>query len=392
VVKPPRRSGLARVAVLGGTTLLILLALLGGWAAAQPTRVVVDGQTRYVPSGTTLYDLQKSGALASPKGRLVGVNGEVLLADGGFDPSVRRNGEPCTISQRLFPGDVIESRPGTDRRESVILTDVPLPYRTRYEGNGPLTEMKTLGAPGVARQTRGLVSGFEITSTVLTKPTDTVIVRSRPSGKVVALTFDDGPWPGQTDKILDVLAEEQVPATFFMVGKYASRYPGLARRVAREGHDVGSHSWSHPAFRELKAKAIRREINRGRQAVEKATGHRTAWIRPPYGSMDPLAWEQVRELKVHAVLWDVDSRDWSKPGVRRIEKTVMRQVRPGSVILFHDGGGKRAQTIRALPQVIKSLRKKGYQFVTVDELYQLKADAKSQKKAKAAESKQSKDS
>ncbi|HSK47655.1 MAG TPA: polysaccharide deacetylase family protein [Coriobacteriia bacterium] len=383
VVKPPRRTSLARVAVLGGVALLVILALLAGWAAAQPIKVMVDGQPRYVPSGTTLYELQKSGTMSAPKGRLMSIDGRVLLADGGHLPAAKRNGTPCESGQRVYSGDVIESVQGQDRLESVVVTDVPLPFRTRYVGDGPLTEMKSLGSPGLSRQTRGLVSGFEVTSTVVRKPTDTVIRRMRPTGKVVALTFDDGPWPLSTRRILDVLAEEEVRATFFMVGKQAARNPHIAKRVAREGHDIGSHSYGHKAFASMSSKGIRKEIKYGRSAVEQATGHRTNWFRPPYGSMDPKAWRQVRDLKVHAVLWDVDSRDWTKPSVKKMRRTVMREVRPGSVVLFHDGGGDRQQTIKALPSIIESLRKKGYEFVTVDELYQMRADAAKRKKAKA---------
>ncbi len=334
-------------------------------------------------SGTTVGQLRDRGALGSSKGRLLGVDGSVLLDDGGFEPAIARNGSRARATDRVFAGDVIVSARGADRRESVVVTDEPVPFRTRFEGRGPLTEIRVLGAPGLARVTRGAKSGAEVTSTVVLAPTDMVISRSRPSGKVVALTFDDGPWPGYTERILKVLKERNVRATFFMVGRQARRNPVLARRVAKAGHEIGSHSYSHPAFAKISEGEVRKQVKSGRRAVERATGQATIWFRPPYGSMDAAAWREVRDLDVHAVFWDVDSRDWTKPGAKRIEDSVVAHVRPGSVVLFHDGGGNRAQTAKALRGVIDRLKARGYQFVTVEELYQLRAQARAEKKAAA---------
>lgn len=384
VVEPPRRERLAWVSALVATVVLIALALFAGWAAAMPVRITVDGDAKSVRSGTTMRELAEAGVLRGRAGDLIGIDGSVVEPGGGESPAVTRNGRPARMTQRLYPGDIIVSSSGTDRRESIVTTEVAVPFQTRYEGTGSITELSALGSPGIRRVTRGEVSGIEITSTVLREPSDMVISRVRPvTGKLVALTFDDGPWPGQTNRILDILKRYEVKGTFFVVGKMARRNPALARRIVREGHDIGTHTYGHVYLTKVPPKKARFEIVAGKKAVEDVTGHRTSWIRPPYGAINSRSWAQIRKLKMTVVLWDVDSRDWSKPGMKKIEQTVMRTTKPGSVVLFHDGGGSRYQTIAALPRIIRRLRAQGYTFVTVDELVDARSKAAAAKRAKA---------
>lgn len=387
VVHPPRRSHLTRVLVLVGVVASVALALLGGWAAAQPIGIRVDGRECFLPPRTTVGDLRGANVLAAKPGKLIGVDGAVLRSEGGSAATVIRNGRVANAAQRLFPGDTIVSVAGADRRESLVVTDVPVPFKTRYEGTGSITEMKTLGSPGIRRVTQGEVSGIEVTSTIVSQPSDLVIARTRPTGKVVAITFDDGPWPSQTDRILKVLEKEDVHATFFMLGSRVKRDPATARRVAEAGHTVGSHTYSHKPLSTLSAAQVRREIRRGRDALRQATGEDSAWLRPPYGAMDSDAWREVRRLKARAVLWDVDSRDWTRPGSVKIERTVIANVRPGSVVLFHDGGGNRNHTIAALPRIIRRLKAKGYTFVTVEELAEMRAEKAKKASAGARDAK-----
>jgi peptidoglycan/xylan/chitin deacetylase (PgdA/CDA1 family) len=368
VITPPQRTGVARVVIPAAVVSIVLIALAAGWAAARPVRLTVDGRTQYLPSGMTVEGLRGAGVFASPAGRLLAVDGSVVASQGGEPPSVARNGRPAAPSQRLFPGDVVTSEPGADRRESLVVTDVPIPFGTRYSGSGPLTETKRVGSFGLRRVTRGAVSSIEVTSTVLRKPTHAVVVRTRPKGRVVALTFDDGPWRGSTERILSILKEENVKATFFMAGKQASKVPSLARQVAREGHSIGAHGYSHRRFTELSEGKVRVEVRAARRALLRVTGRDSRLIRPPYGAMDAQAWAVLRDMDMRPVLWDVDSRDWTKPGPRKIELNVLRNVRPGSVVLMHDGGGDRRQTIRILPRIIHALKRDGYTFVTLDQL------------------------
>lgn len=190
----------------------------------------------------------------------------------------------------------------------------------------------------------------------------------RSGAPLVALTFDDGPWPGTTQQVLDVLDAEQVPATFFMLGVQAKRYPKLARAVASSGNQVGNHTYGHSYLPAASGAAAWTDIQLGAKEIWKATGHPPVWFRPPYGQVDTKAVSVAEQLDQRVVNWTVDSLDWRKPGTGAIVRNVLDHVRPGGIVLLHDGGGDRAQTVAALPPIIHELKKRGYVLVTVDEL------------------------
>ena len=187
----------------------------------------------------------------------------------------------------------------------------------------------------------------------------------------VALTFDDGPMPGSTDRVLDVLAELAVTATFFCVGRNAERHPGLLRRIAQEGHAVGSHSLTHPHPRTLTPAQVTAEYADGHAAVEQALGAPVALFRPPHGH---LSWRTLPVLRPHRpVLWSVDPQDW-RPGVARAHvEQVCGAAGAGDVVLLHDWIEQpedpqaldRSATIDALPAVAASIRSRGLHFVRV---------------------------
>jgi len=375
MVEPPRRSRLAWELALVGIAALLLVALVAGWSASRPSTATIDGQDVVLASGTTIEDLVSTGAVAAKAGDLVSVDGKILLAGGGHAARVVRNGRLASTTQRVYAGDAVVSYPGMDSRESIIVTDVVMPFDIDVEGEGSMSEVKSEGKTGVRRVTMGLVSGVEITSTVVSQPVNSVILRVHPTSgtRMVALTFDDGPWPGQTDRILDILREKQVHATFFMLGARAKRAPVLAKRVASEGHLVGNHTYGHKSLADSKPAEARRQIDRGRVALNRYTGVNTTWLRPPYGDMDKGAWKVVKASGSRVVMWTVDSHDWEKPPVKKMVRNVVRHAKPGSIILMHDGGGDREKTIAALPEVIDKLKAKGYNFVTVDEMYEARS-------------------
>lgn len=351
--------------------LVAVLALVAGFSATRPVPVTIDGAAQNLPAGVTAGDLQQDGALGSPSGDLVSVKGEVLEPGGGESPVVLRNGVPVAASDRLYGGDVVTSAPGTNSVESIVTTIAPVAYKTVYEGEGSLSELVTEGVEGRVRIRQGLISGAEVSREVISEPINAVVKRMRPApgAKMVALTFDDGPWPVYTEQILDVLADHDAKATFFMLGVRVKRKPDVAARVAREGHLVANHSLSHRSFATSSAKEVKRQIAGGRKVIKNATGVDTPWLRPPYGAMDGAAWKIAKREHARVVRWSVDSEDWKKPGPKKIATRVVKRVKPGSVVLFHDGGGDRAQTVAALPRILKQLKAKGYVFVTVEELY-----------------------
>jgi peptidoglycan-N-acetylglucosamine deacetylase len=343
--------------------------LLSGWSASRPVTVVIDGREERVPVGSTIAELDKNGMLRSMYGNLVAVDGSLIATSGGEPPIIMLNGESVVPSQRVSGGDVLESRSGPDVRESLLVTETVVPSENIFEGKGPIVELKRLGSPGLLRVTRGSLSGIEVTSTVLVEAVDTVFIhtRPRPGTKVVALTFDDGPVKGQTDKILDILKREEVPATFFFIGSYVEARPKLVRRTIKEGHQVANHTYSHLKLTGRTPSVVSREVVKGDKAIRAVTGKSSKWFRPPYGAMDDIAWQELRKLKKNVVLWDVDPQDWKRPGVDAIVENVVSNVKPGSVVLLHDGGPDRRQTIAALPKIIEQLREKGYIFVTLED-------------------------
>lgn len=200
-----------------------------------------------------------------------------------------------------------------------------------------------------------------------------VLCKGTTKEKLVALTFDDGPYPPYTQQILDVLKEKKVPATFFLVGENAKEHPDLVREEAAQGHLIGTHTYDHKDLLRLSGTAIRAELSTGVKTVEDITGKRPIFVRPPHGFKDFSVMGQIAALHLRAVNWSVLPKDWTKPGVDVIVRRVVDGVEPGSIVLLHDGDSparkaSRQQTVEALPTLIDQLREKGYTFVTVDKL------------------------
>ena len=191
--------------------------------------------------------------------------------------------------------------------------------------------------------------------------------------KKVALTFDDGPNDVYTRQILDILKQNDVRATFFMIGKNVERYPEVAREVAESGEVIGNHSYTHRNLIFDINPFVRKQITRTQNVIFDNTGIVTNLFRPPFGGDDPFTLHQTKKLGYVIVKWSVSSKDWEKPGVNKIVNNVLKGVQDGAIILMHDGDElrrniDRSQTVEALPIIISELRKQGYEFVTVPEL------------------------
>jgi peptidoglycan-N-acetylglucosamine deacetylase len=189
------------------------------------------------------------------------------------------------------------------------------------------------------------------------------------SPPTVALTFDDGPSP-YTPKILDILRREHVPATFCMVGDEARRYPAYAQLVVRDGHQLCNHSRDHADMTKLSSSNARREVVAAEREIRDAAGAAPRLFRFPYGAADSTARDAVGGYGLHPLFWDVDPKDWTRPAASTITSRILAQVRPGSVVLMHDGGGDRSHTVAALDATISALRRRGYQFVLADAIEQ----------------------
>ncbi|XZF61660.1 MAG: polysaccharide deacetylase family protein [Gloeotrichia echinulata DVL01] len=191
-----------------------------------------------------------------------------------------------------------------------------------------------------------------------------------PDKKVIALTFDDGPWPQSTAQVLDILKKNDIKATFFVVGQNVKNFPDLMKRVVAEGHTVGNHTWHH-WYHSMSPQTAAFEINNTTDIIYKTTGVKTNLFRPPGGIMTNGVANYARNSKYAIIMWSSDSVDYSLPSVPRLINNVFREAKPGGIVLMHDGGGNRAQTVQALPTIIANFRKQGYSFVTVPELLEM---------------------
>jgi peptidoglycan/xylan/chitin deacetylase (PgdA/CDA1 family) len=320
-----------------------------------PVAITVGDAPHQVPPGTTLGDIVERFGLEPRDGRLLSVSGAVL------DPAVtfgriELNGRAAPSDTRLASGDAILVRDGVDRVEGTRRTVERLPGR--HLGNPE----RTLRRFRIRRITvEGSISGDDVSTR------DVLVGRGVSHGEV-ALTFDDGPWPRQTRQVVDILERFHVPASFFMVGYLAARYPGIVKMVAEAGMRIGDHSWDHPvdpALADLTPERVAEEIGRAADALA-AAGVVSRLFRPPGGSFDPAVLREAERQRMRVVTWSVDPRDWSsRTSARQIVHRVLGAVEPGSIVLMHDGGGDQRATIRALPRIIRGIRRMGLRLVAI---------------------------
>lgn len=237
---------------------------------------------------------------------------------------------------------------------------------------------------GVAALTFGAYEAAESPGNQLFGKT---VVSGPKDRRVVALTYDDGPNPPYTNRILDVLQQEHVHATFFVVGRAVQAYPAIVRREADDGNAVGNHTWNHGHLVLYDPQRLRETLERTDRAIFAATGRHTRIMRPPYGGRDWFVLDQVRKLGYTPVMWSVPlPNDWEYPPPKLIAARVLRYVSDGAIIDLHDGnrgivcGRKpkatahvcdRASDVEATRMIVETLKEKGYRFVTIPELLQL---------------------
>jgi peptidoglycan-N-acetylglucosamine deacetylase len=191
-------------------------------------------------------------------------------------------------------------------------------------------------------------------------------LRHGPRGRhAVALTFDDGPW-SDTPQFVRVLETKHVHATFFLIGRQVAGHRVLLRRELADGDVLGNHSFTHPDL--VRAGGVSTQLSETSEAIERVASYRPCVFRPPYGAYDSAVADAALALHMTTVLWDVDPRDWARPGTQAIVERVLSAVRNGSIVLMHDGGGPRDETLKALPRIIDALRARGFALLTVPAL------------------------
>lgn len=318
----------------------------------------VSGDTRVCPSltGVRFRDVMLPG-FAKPGNRgvvAIGVVGLMVLAAVG----IAACGGPTADSPAAAQTNA--------RSLSTTSSESPA---TTPGSNSPATGPRAASATSTTSTATGLSSANSPSSAASAiphrpplDPAHVAVWRVSTSRKVVALTFDDGPSP-YTPAVMAALEQSHVPATFFCIGRNAAADPGAIVRLKAAGFEVENHSWDHALQTRLSYDAIREEITK----TEAVLGP-TKYSRPPDGYYNSTVRKAVASLGMLLVRYDVDSRDWQHQEIPRILDRIKTLVRPGSIILMHDGGGDRSQTAAAIPLVVAWLRSQGYSFVTVDQM------------------------
>jgi len=297
----------------------------------------------------------------------LGVRGTALWRLGSADTSI------WPVWDATHPDDAVREK----------LADLPPGPDLILEGDGDVWHFSDTPKSGERSFTYDPKSDLITSEKYVAYPLSYDIDQIGAAKKKLALTFDDGPDPTWTPKVLDILKEKNVPATFFVIGWDANRWPQLLRREYAEGHEVGNHTYSHPDWEDprLSPTQIRWELNLTERLIESTLGVKSLLFRPPYGiDHQPEFAEEVAHLPIAQEMGyiivgqKVDPDDWSQlaPGIplpaAKIVENVLREAPKGNIILLHDGGGNRSQTVAALPELIDALRAKGYEFVSVPEL------------------------
>ncbi|MGI6120515.1 MAG: polysaccharide deacetylase family protein [Desulfosporosinus sp.] len=197
-----------------------------------------------------------------------------------------------------------------------------------------------------------------------------IISRVPTNKKVITITFDDGPHPVNTMQALNVLKKYGVKATFFVVGSQVEKHPDIAKRLVREDHEIGNHTYTHVNLEEMKTETILEELTKTQEIILKATGHKPVLFRPPYlhyrKNYDAII-KAIHSINCSIILCTYSTGDYRMPGVNSIIQSASKMSN-GDILLLHDGGGDRSQTVEALDKIIQSYQQKGFAFVTVSEL------------------------
>ena len=362
---------IARAKLAAWLLAIAVIVLSVALYAIQPVTVTVNGVVHRAKRGefVSAFVERVAGDQLEP-GNLVDVEG-VTLEEGQGEPArIVVEGRPATALDTVGQHRTVFLLAGTDIVEDTRIELAWKHFSFKRTGNGPIPVIVDPGFSAATEITVGAKSGKEVGRRDAGQSREPILRYSSPpakAGKLVALTFDDGPNNGETQQILRILQREKVKATFFVLGTNVEKFPAIVTRAAAEGHQIAVHSYSHPYFTKSPPSKIRAEIDKCADLVESATGVRPNWVRPPYGAVDGLVFNEIERAGFNAALWTVDPRDYSRPGTQRIINRVVFNAHPGMVVLMHDGGGNRAETVKALPGIIGELRDAGYRFVTVEE-------------------------
>ncbi|MBK5211099.1 MAG: polysaccharide deacetylase family protein [Coriobacteriia bacterium] len=337
--------------------------------------VTYQGTKQKATTRTTVDEfVKKVGNPTALPGNLLGLD-ESVIETGTGDPLLYAIDDAIVPgSTYLRNGDVVSTVNGASRKEHTVKIIKEGRVGFTRIGNGPVVSVASAGRDPIVTTVKGEKSGIVVSkkeTLIGIKPEVLYREYRNDKNKVVALTFDDGPNPGETGKILAILKKENAKATFFMIGTNVEKYPVLAKKVSDSGNQVALHSYHHVSLTTKSFATIKNEILKGKAVILKATGKVPTWMRPPYGAVDGTVYDAIKNANLGVAFWNVDTIDWRRPGKQRIINRAVFGMSPGVVILMHDGAGNRSQTVKALPGIIGEYRDAGYRFVTIEEYFEL---------------------
>ena len=384
--EPPRKRR-------GGCLVALLLLLIAAAVAAggvyfylYPPRydITVNGQTVTVDRDATIGDVIAEGYAAPTPGNLLAIDGNVAIPGGGDPFAATVDGVPTTdASVKLAKDAIVDIANGADTVETFTESQEVIPHGQHetdtsagayWAGSLHVYEK---GQDGINTVRVGDVSGVvQVEQTV--PPVDSgyhIYTANVGADKVIALTFDDGPWPETTDQILDILEANGARATFFTIGNQVQPYAAQVQREQALGCQTCTHTWDHASgsgqgvnITYMSAEEQIAEVQQGYDVLREVLGAEPAHIlRAPGGNYYGDAIYNLEPYVDAEIGWDVDTEDWRRPGADAIYAAIM-SVQPGQVILMHDGGGDRSQTVEAVSRAVPELIVQGYQLVTINEL------------------------
>lgn len=382
----PRRNvpGSIRNKLIGGAVAIVVVAIgvfaFTTWDANRSVNVTLNGQQQSIEGQQrTIEGLLDTNTVSVTPGNYVAVDGSVMREGEGTRATASINGQATDdFSTRLNDGDDISLTNGTDITEDFTEGDhTTIEPTLEMKGTGAVHLYTQKGEAGEKVVRTGNESGK--TAEVTTKEPVNGVVQyynvNTNGDKVIALTFDDGPWDSSTEAILDTLKENDAKATFYTIGDQISKHKDLVKRAADEGHEIGTHTWDHAegsgqgvSLILMSSDERKQEVEKGMKAIKDATGQDASLMfRSPGGNFDESVAKDLSSLINAEIGWNVDTGDWQKPGTDTIVQRI-ESASPGEIILMHDGGGDRSETVAALKQALPKLKEQGYRFVTVSEL------------------------
>ncbi len=382
--RPKRKKSPVKALVITGVCLVALIVVgIIGWIKYDNNHAIditLNGEEITVSGDErTLEGILDNNLVSVNPGNYLAVDSSVMRAGEGNRATITVNDESVTdFTQRLRGGETVSITDGSDITEPYTdSNEQAIPYTTQAQGVGALHVYTVKGEDGTKVTRTGNESGITVEMTAK-EPVNEVIQyynADTHGDKVVAITIDDGPWDSNTETILNILKENDAHATFYTIGDQIAGHADTVKRAYDEGNEIATHTWDHAAgsgqgvsLNLMSTSERIDEVNKGNQAIQDATGAPgSKYFRAPGGNFNAEVAHDLSPLITGEIGWNVDTLDWKRPGTETIASRI-KNAQPGEIILMHDGGGDRSQTVAALQEAIPYLKSQGYELITITEL------------------------